>query len=200
MDRQAFSILCLLLRTVTSRLSIEIVDVEEMAALFLHVLTFDMKNRVIQREFFRSSEIVSHHFNSLLLVVIRLHDELLKKPQPVTNTCTYPRWKCFEVRLFDVICDFTFVLASWEGFAVHPLILRDSISCPNGLQVPKGFYNLCVAEYPNAKEFLAPYRQRYHLQEWHGAKNAPITDKEYFNMKHASARNVIERAFNLLKG
>ncbi|KAA0065284.1 retrotransposon protein [Cucumis melo var. makuwa] len=42
--------------------------------------------------------------------------------------------------------------------------------------------------------------QRYHLQEWRGATNAPTNAKEYFNMKHSSARNVIERAFGVLKG
>ncbi|KAA0066980.1 retrotransposon protein [Cucumis melo var. makuwa] len=42
--------------------------------------------------------------------------------------------------------------------------------------------------------------QRYHLQEWRGAGNAPTNAKEYFNMKHSSARNVIERAFDVLKG
>ncbi|KAL4035952.1 hypothetical protein IC575_004666 [Cucumis melo] len=41
---------------------------------------------------------------------------------------------------------------------------------------------------------------RYHLQEWRGARNAPTNAKEYFNMKHSSARNVIEHAFGVLKG
>ncbi|TYK29878.1 retrotransposon protein [Cucumis melo var. makuwa] len=44
-----------------------------------------------------------------------------------------------------------------------------------------------------AKGFLSPYRgQRYHVQEWRGAENAPTTLKEFFNMKHSSVRNVIE--------
>ncbi|TYK22332.1 retrotransposon protein [Cucumis melo var. makuwa] len=42
--------------------------------------------------------------------------------------------------------------------------------------------------------------QRYHLQEWRGAGNAPTNAKDYFNMKHSSARNVIEHAFGVLKG
>ncbi|KAA0041589.1 retrotransposon protein [Cucumis melo var. makuwa] len=56
-------------------------------------------------------------------------------------------------------------------------------------------------DYKCQRGFLAPYRdQRYHLQEWRGAANAPTNAKEYFNMKHSSARNVIERAFGVLKG
>nr|GEW56812.1 hypothetical protein [Tanacetum cinerariifolium] len=47
--------------------------------------------------------------------------------------------------------------------------------------------------------FLAPIRgQRYHLNEFHGHR--PQRAEEYFSMKHAKARNVIERCFNLLKG
>ncbi|KAL4017936.1 hypothetical protein IC575_021513 [Cucumis melo] len=34
----------------------------------------------------------------------------------------------------------------------------------------------------------------------HPVENAPSTSKEFFNMKHSSARNVIERAFGVLKG
>ncbi|KAA0066137.1 retrotransposon protein [Cucumis melo var. makuwa] len=64
-----------------------------------------------------------------------------------------------------------------------------------------GYYYLCDGGYPNAEGFFGPYRsQWYHLQEWRGAGNASTNAKEYFNMKHSSARNVIERAFGVLKG
>ena len=64
-----------------------------------------------------------------------------------------------------------------------------------------GYYYLVYAGNPNADGFLAPYRgQRYHLQEWRGAANAPSTSKEFFNMKHSSTHNIIERAFGVLKG
>ncbi|CAN1187741.1 Putative nuclease HARBI1, partial [Linum perenne] len=80
---------------------------------------------------------------------------------------------------------FTYCLAGWEGSAHDSRVLR-------------GKYYLCDAGYTNAKGFLAPYRgQRYHLQEW--GRNRPRTPEEYFNMKHASARNVIEKAFGILK-
>ncbi|KAA0038315.1 retrotransposon protein [Cucumis melo var. makuwa] len=56
-------------------------------------------------------------------------------------------------------------------------------------------------DYKCQRGFLDQYRgQRYYLQEWRGAANAPTNAKEYFNMKHSSARNVIERAFDVLKG
>jgi hypothetical protein len=59
---------------------------------------------------------------------------------------------------------------------------------------------LVDAGYTNGEGFLAPYRgQRYHLNEWRDG-HQPTTAKEFFNMKHSSARNVIERCFGLLKG
>ena len=54
------------------------------------------------------------------------------------------------------------------------------------------------AGYTNGPGFLAPYRgTRYHLNEWIG--NTPQNYKELFNLRHASARNVIERSFGVLK-
>ncbi|KAA0031677.1 putative nuclease HARBI1 [Cucumis melo var. makuwa] len=96
MDRRFFSILCHLLWTTAGLVGIEVIDVEEMVAMFLHILTHDVKNRMIQRQFVRSGETVSRHFNLVLLATLRLHDELLKKLQPVTNSCTDSRWKWFE--------------------------------------------------------------------------------------------------------
>ena len=60
-----------------------------------------------------------------------------------------------------------------------------------------GCYYLVDAGYKNYEGFLAPcWGQRYDLQEW---TNPPTTKEELFNMKHSSARNVIERTFGLLK-
>ncbi|GFP94726.1 hypothetical protein PHJA_001617000, partial [Phtheirospermum japonicum] len=45
-----------------------------------------------------------------------------------------------------------------------------------------------------------PYRGvRYHLDEWGAGRGAPQNFKELFNLRHAKARNVVERAFELLK-
>ncbi|KAL0537447.1 hypothetical protein IC582_026425 [Cucumis melo] len=213
MDRRTFAILCHLLRNVAGLSSTEIVDVEEMVAMFLHVLAHDVKNHVIQREFVRSGETVSRHFNIVLLAVLRLYEELIKRPGPNCLGAldgTYikvnvpagdrPTFRTRKGKIAtnvlgvcDTKGDFVYVLTGWEGSAADSQILCDAISRENGLQVPKG--------YPNAEGFLAPYRgQRYHLQERRGVANAPKNAKEYFNMKHSLARNVIECAFGVLKG
>ena len=62
-----------------------------------------------------------------------------------------------------------------------------------------GYYYLCDAGYTNGEGFLAPYgAQIYHLNDW--KQGHQPTSKEFFNMKHSFARNIIERAFGLLKG
>ncbi|KAA0062787.1 retrotransposon protein [Cucumis melo var. makuwa] len=205
MDRRTFAILCHLLRNVAGLSSTEIVDVEEMVAMFLYVLAHDVKNCVIQREFVRFGETVSRHFNIVLLAVLRLYEELevfrdgtyIKVNVPAGDRPTF-RTRKREIAtnvmgVCDTKGDFVYVLAGWEGSAADSQIPRDALSRENGLQVLKG--------YPNEEGFLTPYKgQRYHLQEWRGAANAPTNAKEYFNMKHSSTRNVIEHAFGVLKG
>ena len=62
-----------------------------------------------------------------------------------------------------------------------------------------GQYYLVDAGYTNGPGFLAPYRgRRYHLADWRSGI-APTNHEEFFNMKHAQARNVIERTFGVLK-
>ncbi|TYK30845.1 retrotransposon protein [Cucumis melo var. makuwa] len=175
MDRRCFTILCHLLRTIAGLRSTEVVDVEEMVAMFLHILAHDVKNCVIQREFMRSGALDGTYIKVNVSASDRARYRT-RKGEVTTNV----------LGVCDTKGDFVYVLAGWEGLAAHSRILRDALSRPNGLKVPKGF--------------LAPYRgQRYHLQEWRGPENAPSTSKEFFNMKHSSARNVIERAFGVLK-
>ena len=66
-DRQTCVILCHLIRTSAGLTSTKIVDVEEMVTMFLHILAHDVKDRIIQRDFVRSGEIVSPHFNLVLV-------------------------------------------------------------------------------------------------------------------------------------
>ncbi|CAN1305147.1 Protein ALP1-like [Linum perenne] len=128
-----------------------------------------------------------------------------------TTTASQPRFRTRKgTTAINVLAacnqnlQFIYCLAGWEGSAHDSKVLRDALSRPGGFRVPEvtlhavGKYYLCDAGYTNAKGFLAPYRgQRYHLTEWGG--NRPRTAEEYFNMKHSKARNVIEKAFDILK-
>jgi len=60
-------------------------------------------------------------------------------------------------------------------------------------------YYLVDSGYANRPGFLSPYRQtKYHIQDFQNAPE-PQGIKEIFNYAHSSLRNVIERAFGVLK-
>ena len=85
------------------------------------------------------------------------------------------------------------------------------------LTIPLGKYFLADAGFPICEGLLIPYRGvRYHLQEWGRANlryviiilaifciitmiNSPTNAEELFNLRHAMARNVVERIFGILK-
>lgn len=61
-----------------------------------------------------------------------------------------------------------------------------------------GKFYLVDAGLPHTSTLIAPYRGvRYHLKEY--SSRAPQNPRELFNLRHASLRNSIERAFGVLK-
>jgi len=49
------------------------------------------------------------------------------------------------------------------------------------------------------KGLITPFRStRYHLKKF-SARNPPRTAQELFNLRHSSLRNVVERAFGIVK-
>ncbi|GFS29179.1 hypothetical protein Acr_00g0005690 [Actinidia rufa] len=94
---------------------------------------------------------------------------------------------------------FIYALSGWEGSATDSRVLRNALVRPHGLRIPQGHYYLIDAGYTNGPGLLAPYRgQRYHINIWRQG-HQPQSREEYFNMNHASTRNVIERCFGVLK-
>jgi len=71
--------------------------VEEMVAMFLHILGHDEKNRAIHHDFQRSTGTVSVKFRLVLGAVLKLCKVLLKKPKPIPANCTDGRWSWFKV-------------------------------------------------------------------------------------------------------
>ncbi|RZB75942.1 hypothetical protein D0Y65_034446 [Glycine soja] len=81
-----------------------------------------------------------------------------------------------------------------------PVLSEVALARKNGLKMPQGKYYLVDCGFPNRRKFLAPYRGvRYHLQDFAGHGNDPENEKELFNLRHASLRNVIERIFGIFK-
>ncbi|KAH7863879.1 hypothetical protein Vadar_022989 [Vaccinium darrowii] len=65
--------------------------------------------------------------------------------------------------------------------------------------LPPGRYFLCDAAYSHTRGFMTPYRNvRYWLSDFRNGRR-PRNKEERFNLAHARLRNVIERAFGVLK-
>ncbi|XP_076929423.1 uncharacterized protein LOC143593798 [Bidens hawaiensis] len=110
--------------------------------------------------------------------------------------------ECFQNVL--AICDFdmifTFVWAGWEGVAHDSRVLKEVAFNPtSGFPFPPpDKYYLCDAAYTNTRGFMAPYRNtRYWLADFR--RQCALTKEERFNHAHAQLRNVIERAYGVLK-
>jgi len=100
MDIRSFRSLCCLLRNEGKLKEDGLVCTEEQVAMFLHIVAHHSKNCVINFLFKRSGETVSRYFNLVLNGILRLHEILLKAPEPVSENCTDERWKLFKVRFF----------------------------------------------------------------------------------------------------
>jgi DDE superfamily endonuclease len=120
---------------------------------------------------------------------------------------------CLFACSFDL--EFLFAYTGWEGSATDARVYEAARE--GDLTIPEGKYYLADAGYPSCSELLVPYRGiRYHLAEWGRASlryalyyfptryllhrhYRPVNKEELFNLRHASARNVIERIFGVLK-
>ncbi|KAK2659606.1 hypothetical protein Ddye_006139 [Dipteronia dyeriana] len=190
MDRNAFVMLCALLKTLGGLLDDGNVTIEEQVATFVNILAHHTKNRSVQVRFYRSDETISWYVHRVLRALLHLENVLFVKPTPVPDDCTDSRWRWFK---------FVYVLSGWERSATDSRVLRDAITRHNGLKIPFVIisnYYLADAWYTNGQGFVAPYRgTRYHLQEWEDFDRAPRNHEKYFNMKHSKAGNIIERCF-----
>ncbi|MFQ6667780.1 hypothetical protein Gotur_033681 [Gossypium turneri] len=92
-----------------------------------------------------------------------------EQAEPITTNSTDPRWKWFKNYLRALDGTHIKIRVPTVDKPRYRTVLRDVISRRHGLKVP------------------------------HGKGYQPSTLEEFFNMKHASARNVIERCFGLLK-
>jgi hypothetical protein len=105
-----------------------------------------------------------------------------------TNTLIAVTWDTRIVYIFPGI----------EGSAHDSTVLMHSKLLE---KIPSHHYVIADAGYGLNKKVLTPFRNvRYHLKEWdlNGA-GRPRNLKEIFNLRHAKARNVVERTIGILK-
>jgi hypothetical protein len=110
---------------------------------------------------------------------------------------------------------FQYMLSGWDGCAADASMYNDARL--SDLTIPEGKYYLADAGFGMCDSLLIPYRGvRYHLAEWgrasvrysslvflkamaHFMLYRPVNKEELYNLRHASARNVVERIFGVLK-
>ncbi|XP_047060901.1 uncharacterized protein LOC124667687 [Lolium rigidum] len=120
----------------------------------------------------------------------------------VNHTCRHGYTSQNVLAICDFDMRFTFVVAGWPGSAHDTRILHHALANFSSFPVPpKGKYYLVDSGYPNRIGYLAPFKgSTYHLPEFRLRRGRALQGKyEIFNFFHSSLRNVIERAFGVLK-
>ncbi|XP_047267645.1 protein ALP1-like [Capsicum annuum] len=93
----------------------------------------------------------------------------------------YPTQNVLAACTFDL--KFTYVLVGWEGTASDSKIMKEALNSQDPLKIPEGLLHLTGGS--------------NHLKEY--SRNPPQNSRELFNLRHASLRNAIKRAFGVLK-
>ncbi|XP_020549275.1 uncharacterized protein LOC110011967 [Sesamum indicum] len=96
---------------------------------------------------------------------------------------------------------FTYVMAGWEGSANDAHVFMDCLNNDRNFRWPSnGKYYFVDYAYPNFSGFLVPYCQdRYYINSFRGNNRQAREPKELFNQHRSQLRNVIKRAFGVLK-
>jgi hypothetical protein len=167
--------------------------------------------------FIRNNSKFSPFFNDAIGAIDGTHFDCSppKAEQPVArNRKGGTTQNCLAICDFDLM--FKYIFSGWNGSASDSTMYQDARQ--SDLTIPAGKYYLADAGFPICEGLLIPYRGvRYHLQEW-GRTNlryvifflaiphvitlintSPTNAEELFNLRHAMARNVVERIFGILK-
>nr|XP_010937359.1 uncharacterized protein LOC105056753 [Elaeis guineensis] len=141
MDLRSFHKLCMLLAIHSGLKPTKNMEVEELVAMFLHIIAHDERVRnclgALDGTYIRVKVDVAD--------MIRYRSHKGDIATNVLGICTRTM-------------KFVYVLSRWEGSATDFRVLRHVISKPNRLIIPQGYYYLCDAGYKNAEGFLTPYK------------------------------------------
>ncbi|CAN1233356.1 hypothetical protein LINPERPRIM_LOCUS3872 [Linum perenne] len=96
MNCRCFAKLCRLLAYEGGLRSSWNIEIDEMVAIFLYTIAHNEKNLVLQVVFRRSGETISRVIHLVLIAVLKLHTILYRKPKPIAEDSTDPRWKYFK--------------------------------------------------------------------------------------------------------
>jgi len=188
------------------------VTVQEQVAIFLYTATTGLPNRKVAERFQRSGDTISRRSISYSTRYFQnsstqnclgaLDGTHVHITAPSSDKAKYRNRKGVTSQNVLVACTFDmricFVLSGWEGSASDGTIFDDART--HGLSIPPNKFYLADAGFALSDALLVPYRGvRYHLREWEASKARPSDYRELFNLRHSSARTVIERTFGVIK-
>ncbi|KAL0430522.1 UNVERIFIED_CONTAM: hypothetical protein Sradi_0678200 [Sesamum radiatum] len=196
MSRNAFGRLCQILENTGGLRPTRHLTISEQVVIFLSVLAHHKKNCVVKHDFIRSGRTISKHFHSVLSAVLRVQPMLLPRPAAVGEECQDPRWRWFKG-----------CLSALDGTYIDVRVP----DCAKGrYRNRKGQTSLNVLGVCNMEGLFT-----YVLSGWEGSAvdgrvlfdslsrstglKVPLECMQAFKLRHAAARNVIERLFGLLK-
>ncbi|KAK3189010.1 hypothetical protein Dsin_028571 [Dipteronia sinensis] len=180
-------------------------------AMFLMIVSHNLRNRVVRNRFKHSTQTVHKCFHEVLADMMKFSKEMITPPSfngncnGISNHRLRQIFKrgCYQNVM--AICDFDmifrYVAVGSEGTAQDLRVLTETIHNPshNFPMPPNDKYYLVDAAYSHTKGFIAPYQQvRYWLGDFRNGGRANGKE-EIFNHSHSKLRNVIERAFGVLK-
>ncbi|XP_020272238.1 uncharacterized protein LOC109847421 [Asparagus officinalis] len=96
MNPQAFKRLCDVLCTRGGLVASRNVTIEEIVAMFLHILAHNVKNRTSKTDFYRSNETISRQFHKVLQAVMKIGSLYIKQEYTNPNERDIEKWKWFE--------------------------------------------------------------------------------------------------------
>ncbi|XP_042980027.1 uncharacterized protein LOC122310212 [Carya illinoinensis] len=181
MEVTAFEYICQVLRDTLIMEPTERTELEESLAIFCLIVGHGQGQRVVADRFQHSTKTINRHVKTVTRALHELGRSLIRPthivgihPYIASNRHNYP-W-------------FQNCLGAMDGTMI-------SAAAPAHL----GYYYLVDVAFPCIEMFMPPYpRERYHRSD-HYNKDGFRGYKDYFNYRHSSLRNVIERTFSLLK-
>nr|XP_004235461.1 uncharacterized protein LOC101259419 [Solanum lycopersicum] len=177
MDRNAFHNLVLLTKDVGGLTNGKYMSRSEKLAMFLNILAHHEKNRSIKVDYIRSGWSVSQAFNECLRAILKLTPLFLVNPKPILENEIEDRWKWFKG-----------CLGALDGTYIHirvPSVYKPRYRTRKG-DIATNVLGVCDRN----------LNFTYVLPGWEGL----AADGRVLRDAVVRARDVIERAFGLLKG